>query len=243
MQEELYIAFENYLNNEMALEEKITFDNKLHNDEAFKKQFELYKETTQFLEIKFSNDSVDFKKNLESISEEHFAVKPQKKESKVISIQSKWLAIAAMFVVFIGVWFINSGDNPSYSDYNQHENANFVERGSVIQDLKTAQEAFNNKNYGEAVPLFKKIVIENKTPEIEFYYGISLLEINKTHEAEVVFNSLKEGTSVYSQRAIWYLALAKLKLKEFKACKNYLSQISSDSEDYEKAQELLKDLD
>ena len=47
----------------------------------------------------------------------------------------------------------NSGENPSYSDYNQHENANFVERGSVIIDLKAAQEAFNNKNYEEAILL------------------------------------------------------------------------------------------
>ena len=40
---------------QMTLEEKITFENQLQNDEAFKKQFELYKETNSFLKIKFSN--------------------------------------------------------------------------------------------------------------------------------------------------------------------------------------------
>ncbi len=242
MQEELYIAFENYLNNEMSLEEKTDFENQLQNDEFFKKQFELYKETTQFLEVKFSSETTDFKENLKSISENHFA-DTTKKKSKVISLQSKWFAIAAMLVVFIGVWFLNSGGNPSYSDYNQHENANFIERGSVIKDLKESQEAFNNKNYEKAIPLFEKVLVEYKRPEIELYYGISLLEFNKTTQAEVVFSDLKDGESVYNQKAIWYLALVKLKLGDFEACKSYLKEISSDSEDFEKAQELLKDLD
>ena len=94
MQEELYIAFENYLNNEMSLEEKTTFENQLQNDDKFQeKQFELYKQTTQFLEIKFSNDTVDFKKNLKSISEDHFADKIRKKESKVISCNQNGLQL------------------------------------------------------------------------------------------------------------------------------------------------------
>ncbi|CAM3579078.1 tetratricopeptide repeat protein [Flavobacterium gelidilacus] len=242
MQEELYIAFENYLNNEMTSEEKVDFENKLQNQESFKKQFELYKETTQFLEVKFSNDTIDFKENLKSISKDHFS-DTNKKKSKVISLQSKWFAIAATLVVFVGVWFMNSGGNPTYSDFNQHENANFTERGSVIKDLKAAQEAFNDKNYEKAIPLFEKVLEEYKRPEIEFYYGISLLEVNKTAQAEVVFNNLKDGKSVYNQKATWYLALTKLKVEDFEACKTYLKEISSDSEDFEKAQELLNELD
>lgn len=242
MQEELYLLFENYLNNEMSLEEKTSFENQLQNDPKLKEQFELYKQTTQFLEVKFSKETVDFKENLKSISENHFA-DSIKKKTKVISLQSKWFAIAAILVVFIGVWFMNNNGNPSYSDYNQHENANFVERGSVIKDLKVAQEAFNNKNYEEAIPLFEKVLVEYKRPEIEFYYGVSLLEVNKTSEAETVFRDLKNGTSVYNQKAIWYLALTKLKLEDFESCKTYLKEISADSEEFEKAQELLNELD
>ena len=148
-----------------------------------------------------------------------------------------------MLVLFIGVWFVNREGNPSYLDFNQHENASFVERGSVVKELKAAQEAFNNKKYEEAVTLFEKILVEYKRPEIEFYYGISLLEIDKTNEAEIIFKSLKNGKSVYNQKAIWYLALSKLKLNDFEACKSYLNEISKESEDFEKAQELLKDLD
>lgn len=241
MQEEIYEIFENYLNDEMASEEKITFENQLQNDTKLRAQFELYKETTQFLEVKFSNETLDFKENLKTISNHHFSENTSKKP-KVISMQSKWFAIAAVFVVFIGIWFLNSG-NPSYADYNQHENANFVERGSVIKDLKQAQEAFNNKKYEQAIPLFQKVLTEYKRPEIELYYGISLLEVNKTSEAATVFNELKNGKSVYKEDAIWYLALVYLKQEKYEECKSYLKKITKDSEKYSKAQRLLNDLD
>lgn len=242
MQEELYLSFENFLNNELSLEDKNAFKNQLQNDIDFKNQFELYKEATKFLEAKFSTGTIDFRENLKSISENHFSA-ATKKETKVISLSSKWFAIAAILVLSIGVWFMNSGGNPSYSEFNQHENANFIERGSVIKELKLAQDAFNNKAYEEAVVLFEKVLVENKSPEVEIFYGISLLEINETSNAETVFKNLKNGKSVYNQKAIWYLALTNLKLKEFEACENYLKEISKDSEEYEKAQKLLNELD
>jgi predicted Zn-dependent protease len=242
MEEETYLEFENYLANEMSLEEKINFENKLENDTNLKNKLELYKETTQFLKVKFSSETSNFKENLESISNNHFTASIAKKP-KVISLQSKWFAVAAMFLVFIGVWFFNQQNNPTYSDFNQHENANFVVRGSVVTDLKDAEIAFNAKDYALAVGRFEKILQENSSPEIQLYYAISLLETGKTKQAEAIFIDLKNGTSVYSQKAIWYLALTKLKEKDFDACSVYLKQISEDSEEYQKAQRLLNDLD
>ena len=84
---------------------------------------------------------------------------------------------------------------------------------------------------------------ENKKPEVELYYGISLLEINKTMEADKVFTNLKNGTSVYNYDAIWYLALSSLKQEKYEDCALYLKQIPEDSEKFSKAQKLLNDLD
>lgn len=241
MQEELYIAFENYLNNEMTLEDKIDFENQLQSDETFKKQFELYKETTQFLELKFSNETIDFKENLKSISASHFADSTQNKP-KVISLQSKWFAIAAMLVVFIGVWYLNSNGNPSYSDFNQHENANFTERSEVNPELKVAQDYFNAKDFQKASESFAKI--ENLTnPEIQLYYAISLIEMDDYLKAKILLENISQGNSVYKEDAIWYLALSSLKQKKYEDSKKYLQQISEDSEKYSQAQKLLNDLD
>lgn len=241
MQEELYIAFENYLNNEMVLEEKSAFEKQLQNDKEMKKQFEIYKETTQFLEIKFSKDATDFKENLKSISENHFTDSTQKK-IKVISLQSKWFAIAAMLVVFIGVWYLNQGANPSYKDYNIHNDAQFVERSEGNPDLKVAQDYFNTKDYQKASETFAKV--DNLTnPEIQLYYAISLIEIDNFSKAIILLENVSQGNSVYKEDALWYLALSSLKQKKYDACKKYLKQITQDSEKYKKAQSLLNDLE
>jgi predicted Zn-dependent protease len=241
MQEELYMSFENYLNNEMTLEEKNAFENQLQNDEEIKKQFELYKETNQFLEVKFSNETIHFKENLKSISENYFSDAPKKK-SKVISLQSKWFAIAAMLVVFVGVWYLNQGANPSYTDYNSHNEAHFVERSEVNPDLKAAQDYFNAKDYQKASETFDKI--ENLTnPEIQLYYAISLVETDKYSKAKILLENVSQGSSVYKEDAIWYLALSSLKQKHYEETKKYLQKISKDSEKYDSAQKLLNDLD
>ena len=174
MKEELYIAFENYLNNEMPLDEKTEFEKKLQTDNSFKNQFELYKETTAFLENKFSSETISFKENLKTISENHFS-EGKKTKAKVISLQSKWFAVAAMLVVFIGIWFINTNGNPNYSDYNQHENANFIVRSEGNEDLKAAQEAFNVQNYEKAAVLF------------ENFLSLTLYFLEKNHPAPTFF--------------------------------------------------------
>lgn len=242
MQEELYLLFENYLNKELSLDEITAFENRLRNDVAFKKQFEAYKETTQFLNLRFSAQAPDFKENLKTIAANHFK-EAAKKDVKVFLLQSKWFAIAAVLVVFMGVLFFNQSANPTFSDYNTHNEAQLVERSAQNASLQAAQEAFNTKKYDEAVVLFENVLLENSTSEIELYYGISLLEIDKTKEAEKIFTSLKNGNSVYKEEAIWYLALSSLKQKKLEDCKKYLQQITKDAEKYSVAQKLLQDLD
>ena len=84
---------------------------------------------------------------------------------------------------------------------------------------------------------------DKKTVERQYFYGISLLETNKTTEAEVIFKELQSGNSSYKNKAIWGLALAKLKQKEYNSCKNLLLTIPSDYENYEQVQKLLKELE
>ena len=133
-------------------------------------------------------------------------------------------------------------NNPNYQDYNQHEEATFTERGDVIKSLKLAQEAFNAKDYQKANSLFELILKDYKRPEIDYFYGISLLETNTYDKAESLFLKLKMGNSIYKNKATWYLALVQLKQNKYEACKVLLKEISSDDEDYTKAQKLLNEL-
>lgn len=242
MQEEVYIAFEKYLQNEMTLAEKQAFENRILNDSDLHESFELYKAANQFLETKFSKETADFKSNLQLISKENTTNEMILGKPKVIPLFSKWFAIAASVVVFISIWFLMQNSTAEYSDYNQHEKAYFTERSVGNDNLKLAQDAFNNKEYDKAVANFEKVTKEELGVEGNLFYAISLIEVNQFDKAEAILIEINEGGSVYKEKAIWYLGLSKLKQKKYEECKVILETLTNDAEDYDKAQEILKKL-
>jgi hypothetical protein len=241
MNEELYIGFENYLNNEMLPEEQSEFEQKLQDDDELREKFRLYKESTGFLEARFSKESINFKENLKSVSSGYFNAS-QGQKSKIIAFRPWQYAVAASLVVLLGTWFFMQNTLPQYDDYNEHESAYFTERGSDDVNLKEAQDFFNAKDYKNAVLAFEKS--ENlKNPELQYFYAIALIETSDFTKAEIFLNNIKAGNSVYKFKAAWYLALSKLKQNKTEDCQLLLKQIPQDAEDFDKAQELLKDLD
>jgi hypothetical protein len=240
MNEERYILFGQYLENELSAEEKTIFEKQLAEDPEFASAFEIFRELNQHLENKFgnANDLKAFKKNLKSISKEHFKTK----KPKVVAFKPWQYAIAASIAILVGL-FVFQNINPSFDDYNNPEMATFIERGDVNENLKLAQDAFNAKNYKSAIPYFEAVLNSTKSPEIQYFYAISLLEDNQFQKAETNLSELKSGTSIYKNKATWYLALLKLKQKDYKSCKVILETIPDDFEDYDQVQELLNELD
>lgn len=241
MNEELYITFEKYCNNEMSQEEQLDFENQLQNNADMQQKFEIYKDANKFLETKFSSETAAFKQNLEAISKEHFAENEHKK-TKVIAFKPWQYAVAASIAVLFGTWFYMQNSIPQYGDYSTPETAMFVERSMGDANLKEAQNAFNAKDYKKAVASFEKVT-DLKNPELQYFYAISLIQTNNYAKAETLLNNIKSGTSVYKDKATWYLALSNLKQKKLEECKSYLKQLPADAEDFDKAQKLLKKLD
>ena len=240
MNEERYILFGQYLENELSAEEKINFEKQLAEDQEFASAFEIFKDLNLHLEQKFGNtvELNAFKKNLKSISKEHFKTK----KSKVVAFKPWQYAIAASVAILVVLFFFQN-INPSFDDYNEPENAAFTERGEVNENLKQAQDAFNTKNYQAAIPYFEAILKVNKSPEIQYFYSVSLLEDNQFQKAETNLLDLKSGTSIYATKATWYFALSKLKQNDYKSCKEILLAIPDDFEDYDQVQQLLNELD
>ena len=242
MQEEVYSIFEQYLQDEMTVEEKLSFENQILTDVDFKESFELYKATNQFLDTKFAKETTDFKNNLSRIAKQHSSGTTNSDKSKVIPLNSKWFAIAATIVVFISIWFFTQNGTPEYTDYNQHERAYFTERSEGDIHLKAAQEAFNNQDYEKAIVNFQQVSNENFGEEAQLFYGVALIETNQFEKAEVILEPIQGGDSVYKEKAIWYLGLSKLKQKKFEECKMTLETLPKEAEDYDKAQELIRKL-
>jgi hypothetical protein len=240
MNEEMYIGFESYLANEMPADEKNLFEEKLKNDAQFREQFALYKETSELLSHKFSSETSDFKNNLASISEDYFA-EAEERETKVVNLRPWYYAVAASMAIVFGTLIFTMND-PQYGDYSQHETAQFIERGDEDVNLKNAQDFFNDHQYQKAVLAFEKSSNLN-SPELQYFYAIALIETNSYAKAELTLNNLRNGTSVYKDKATWYLALSNLKQNKLDNCKALLKQIPEDAEDYDKTQKLLNDLD
>ena len=240
MNEDLYITFENYINNKMSPEEQLVFEKQLQNDTDMQQKFEIYKDAYTFLETKFSAEAIAFKNNLKAISKDHFAEK-EAKRIRVIAFKPWQYAVAASIAILIGSWFYMQNSILQYSDYSNPETAMFVERSVGDSNLKEAQNAFNAKDYKKATASFEKVTDLNN-PELQYFYAISLIETNNYAKAETLLKNIKSGTSVYKDKATWYLALSNLKQKKLEACKIYLEQIPLNAEDYDQAKKLLKKL-
>jgi len=235
MNEERYIEFDQYLHGEMTVEQRNSFEKQLSEDVELASEFKTFKEVQLQLKNKFEYEEEReiFKENLDKISDQHFNNK-----TKVIGLKPWYLAVAASAAILFGLFFFNYNQNPVFSDYNNAEQAHFTERSTADEALKQAETAYNKKRYNDAIPFFETVLAKKKTAEIQFFYGVSLLEESHYKKAEAVFNELKAGNSVYKEKAIWYLALSKLKQKDYEACKQILQTISEDYENYDQVQEL-----
>jgi tetratricopeptide (TPR) repeat protein len=241
MNEQRYLLFDQYLHNEMTAEERNLFENQLATDMKFKSEFETFREVRFQLENKFAaeKDREAFKATLNAVSKEYFKTKTP----KAIQFKPWYFAAAASVAVLLGFFFFNQNAHPAFEDFNHPEKAYFTERGNLDALLKQAETAFNAKDYQTAIPIFETILTANKTSEIQYFYGVALLQENQLEKAEAVFTELKSGTSVYKEKALWNLALLKLKQKDYKGSKEILQTISEDYEDYGEVQELLDALD
>jgi len=244
MEEQDYIAFENHLSGNLSEKEILEFEDRLKSDSEFKKAFTTYQELSGFLEHEIGNEeeSASFKNNLKSISDKYFEEKTTSK--KVIKFNFYKYAIAACVVLFLGIFMFNQFSNPSYDNYMIYDEVSLTVRGSQEGLKAKAEEAFNTKHFAEAENYFTQLLEEDTSnQELLLYKGVTLLEQNKFAEADFLFGKLTQGNSVFKNKAIWYLALSKLKQKEFDDCAKILKTITEETEDYKQAKKLLKKLD
>jgi hypothetical protein len=241
MNEEHFLEFDEYLQGEMAAADKLAFEQQLKDQPDLATAFETYKELQLHLENKFgqADELKAFKKNLKGISKSHF----KKSKPKVVAFKPWYYGVAASVAILIGLFFMNQNSDPAFEDYNQPETAFFTERGEANDNLKAAQDAYNGKHYKTSIPLFEAILKTNKSAEIQYFYGVALLEDNRITDAEGVFDTLKTGNSIYKNKAIWSLALCKLKQKDYNSCKELLLTIPDDYEGNDQVIALLEDLD
>ena len=247
MEEKKYILFDKYLNNELTAEEKISFEATLKNDLGFKGEFDIYTEIEQSLASKFENEEkeLELRETLTSLGKEFVteSKKEIKGEPKVIPLfRYRKLMVAASIALLIGI-FVFGPNNPTYSDFANYPSLELVERSENNPALKTAEEAFNSKNYKTAFA--QLTILEENFPEdieIKLYKGICLVQMNQYSQAKTIFNNINDGSSIFKHTASWYQALSLLKQNKIDECKTILKTIPEDAEEFEQANKLLNKL-
>ena len=248
MEQQDYILFEDYLSENLSKDEVAVFEKKLKTDNAFAEEFQTYKDLSSFLDDKFRNEeeTKSFKQNLKFISDRHFIENEETTEEKV---GSKTLSlfkymIAACIVIMFGVVALNQFLSPTYSDFNNYETISLTVRGENDNLLKTAEKAFNTKDFASAEKAFKKLIESDKdNAELKLYRAITNIELNNFEVSDSLFEDLRRGNSVYKNKATWYLALSKLKQDDETTCITILKAIPEGADDYKQAQKLLDKLD
>ena len=248
MEEQDYMQFEDYLFDNLSAKEKAIFENKLNTNNAFAEAFQTYKNLSNYLSDKYGNEteSEAFKENLGKISNKYFSekiiVSEEKKEAKSFSFYK--YAIAACVIFMLGVFTFNQFSSPAYSDFNNYEAVSLTVRGENDALLKTAENAFNSKDFASAEKAFAQLIQKDPNQvEWNLYSGISNIELNNYEKADELLTDIANENSAYKTKAIWYLALSKLKQNDLEACVDVLKTIPEDADDYERAQNLLNKLD
>lgn len=248
MKEEDYILFENYLSNELTSNEVEHFESRLKTDLEFNQSFNTYKSMTSFLEHKFENEEASkaFQDNVKRISNTHFntekTVSTKNQKSKIKNLYK--YAVAASIILLLGIFTFNQFSNPTYSDFSNYDTISLTVRGHNNTLLKTAEQAFNNRDFTTAEQAFKSLVeLDEDNSEFKLYQAISNIELDNFEVSDALLNNLKSGNSAYKNKATWYLALSKLKQGNNNACIEILKLIPEEADYYKQAKSLMNKLD
>jgi len=247
MNEQDYTYIEDYLSGHLDETEIILFEERLKTDKAFKDAFHVYKDLSAHLEyeIGYEQQRLDFKANLEHISQGYFdTLKTEQPKQKSKFFRWSQLAVAASVTLLVSIFAYNTLRQPSYSDYNSFEPISITVRSTEDELTTKAENAFNAKDFKTAEVLLGQLLKQDpENLELQLYRGVTLIETDQFQAADRLLMKLSETNSAFKNKVKWYWALSQLKQENYENCMSILKTISEDSEDYEQAQKLLKKLD
>lgn len=235
-----------YLLDELTVAEQSEFK-KRSQDPDFQKELEFHKEIQPVIKRSGREDlKMELKDLEERISKEN---QPPVQRFRVIKME-RWIAVAAIMagLIFVGNYLFqtqNTNEKIFGQYYEPYPNvvAPIVKSGEESSDFEKAFQFYQLKKYEEAEVIFSKL---SKTDISEFYYALTLLELEKINLAIEKLSTISENSEARFQiPAKWYLGLILLKKQQPENGKE-LIEIVSKSADYpvlqNKAIEILKKL-
>ena len=233
-----------YFEGSLSQDEQLRLDRFLEEDEDFKEQFELEKNVQKVVR--------DAERSSQKKKLQQFESELLEKDSSKITFW-KPMRIAASIAILLGAsWFIfNFGifkgvDDLYASNYAKYPNTAYtITRGDVNDNSleRQAFEAYELNDYQMAIHYFTELKDKTRLDYVDFYLGQSYLANGDTEKAIETFEKISAINSDYKSEALWYAAMAHLKLKQNKSAIPYLESLLEDgSYKFESAKTLLEDL-
>lgn len=221
---------ERYLSGEMPDSEKKEFEQELANNEELVKEIKIHKEIESFFADK---ETSELREKLEKIH-------GKTNNSKSNIFLRRRLAVAAGVVLLLGFGILmfllteNVTNNELYNKYADVYTPANITRGDTSNPLTNALNKYSNKEFSEALELFKeaKEIGYDLTFDIRICLGITYTETGNTNEAVKEFENVISNHKLLEQQAQWYLGLTYLKADSTEKAVEIFSEISKNKDHY-----------
>ncbi len=250
MEENLYTRIEDYLDNAMSDQDRLSFEAEARDDPAVAEALAYVREARTRLRRHWEYQQSDaaLEETLRTLGRQYFQTPARGKGSgggRLFRLPlGAWWAAAAAAALLIAAWlFLRPPANERlYARYRQLPDAAFTIRNAATdqQYLQRAEQAFNSKDYAAALATLQTY-LQNQPGNVEaqLFAGLCLLELRRPAEAQTILQTISAGANAWSDEASWYLALACLLQNKRAECAEILQRIPQNSGHYAEAQELL----
>lgn len=252
MDDNIYTRIENYLDNTLTEPERAAFETDLRTDPVLAQTFATIQEARERLTRQWANEPADttLLETLRQAGKEHFKTGAAGKGGgrTVPFPRMWWAAAAAISVVAASTWLFlrPPAYERLYAERRDFPEAAFTVRNNepAAQTLQNAATAFNSGNYAQALPLLNTYRKDHpEDAEKHLYAGICYIELKQYDRARAAFQLITATQNIWAGEASWYTALAFLRENNRSACAGVLRKIPNNSDRYQDAQTLLKELE
>ncbi len=227
MKQEDLDLIDKYLLGHLAAAEKVAVEERLAEDQLFYDHFEAQKlihEGTMFNALMTARQKIE---NIEASMESASSKSSNSIATSRIQIKRIFAVAACLGIIIFGILLYQkslSSNQATFTAYFEPYKSVFTnERTEGVYDgellIRQAFEMYENKSYAEAIKLLKAAIKNDNNPDLVFYLANAQLANGDATSAINTFNKYLLLSTEFKPQAIWYLALAHIKLDQIeKGC-------------------------
>lgn len=236
-----------YFSNALTPEQEQRLNELLASDTEFKQQFDFEKDLKRVIHEKENKTLKDKLSGFENDISKDVPVRTLPPTN-----YRKW-AMAASIALIVGLGWVGY-NNFAETDYDALYQENFQNYPNTVYSISRSDSdetlerdafmAYESGDFKKAADNLKTISRDSPNDYLDFYLGMSYLNLNQFKEAKTYFANTIKAKSEFVDEAYWYSALIALREKDNERAKEYLRKlIATNGYNQERAKQLLAKLD